>query len=129
MVSKKSSKKGPQVEIPGVPGIEVPKALIDAAVEATCDPAKATLAEEARERAKAQKVLHDHELREDIEVSKQITQAILNQVGKPEPHNVDIHTLPPELKRAVLAHLALVEAKEEYDDAVKSLQPPATTPA
>ena len=127
MVSKRADKKRPSVEV--MPGIEVPKALIDAAVEATCDPAKATLAEENRERTKAQKVLHDHELREDIEVSKQITQAILNQVGKPEPRNVDIDSLPPELKRAVMAHLTLVEAKEEYAEAIKDLQPPATIAA
>ena len=52
MVNKKADKKHPAVEV--MPGVEVPKALIDAAVEATCDPAKASLVDEARERAKAQ---------------------------------------------------------------------------
>jgi len=119
VVKKKFDKKGPEVEV--MPGITVRQELIDEAVKATSDPAKATLAEEARERAKTQKVIHDHELREDIEVSKQITQAILDQVGKPEPVQVNINSLPPELKRVVNAFLNLRVAQGEYADALSAL--------
>lgn len=119
MVNKSADKKRLAVEI--LPGVEVSKALIDAATETTHDITKISLIDEARERAKAQKLAGDSELRNDIDVSKQITQALLDQVGKPEPRRVNVDDLPPFLKRAVVAYMTMREAQDEYADAVNEL--------
>lgn len=127
MVNKKTDKKRPQVEV--IPGVEVSKVLIDEAVRATSDPARATLVDETRERAKTQKVLHDYELREDIDVSKKVVKAIYDQVGKPEPRRIDVDTLPPFLKRTVVAYVNMCEARDEYAEALRELSSKASVDA
>ena len=115
MDRKKRNEK--KVEIAGV---EVSQALIESAVRATSDPSKVQQIEE-REQARVHKTLLDHELRKDLDVSKQVVKALLDQVGKPEPQRIDIESLPPFLKRTVIAYVNMCEAREEYMEAVKGL--------
>jgi hypothetical protein len=109
-----------------IAGVEVSQSLIDSAVRATSDPEMIKEVEE-RERARTRKIISDSELRADIDVSKQITSALIEQAAKPESQRVSIEDLPPGLKRVVLAHVNLMEAQEEYDVAVMQLQKPVNT--
>lgn len=114
------SRTGAKVEIAG---IEISQALIDSAVAATSDPEKILQVEE-RERAHTRKIINDSELRVDINVSKQITSALIEQASKPESPRVSLDSLPAALQRVVLAYVRLQEAQEEYDTAVVLLQRP-----
>lgn len=108
-----------------IAGVKVSQALIDSAVEATSS--SQTVDEiERRERARTRKIIIDDELRVDIDVSKQITNALLREANKPESQRINIDDLPVVLQRVVLAHVKLQEAQEEYDAAVVELQKPVT---
>ena len=110
-------KRETKVEIAGV---AVSQALIDSVVKATSD-AETVQQIEERERTRTRKIISDSELRADIDVSKQITSALIEQAGKPEPRRIDVDSLPPLLKRAVIAYVSMCESREEYSDAVKEL--------
>lgn len=117
---RKKSKDSAKIDIAGV---KVSQSLIDLAVKTTSDPDTVQQIEE-RERARARKIIEHSELRADIDVSRQITSALIEQAGKPPSPRVSIDSLPPALQRVVLAHISLQEAQEEYDTAVMALQRP-----
>lgn len=104
-----------------IAGVEVSQVLIDSVVRATSNPETIDSIEE-HEQAKVHRTLLDHELRQDIDVSKQLVGALLEQAARPESQRVSVDMLPPELKRVIDAHVSLREAQEEYDAAVVALQ-------
>jgi len=120
-----SANHGPTVEV--VPGIMVSEHLIRSAVEATTEPG----AEDEIERRMHAATKAREELRQDIEKSREVVQAMMDRVRNPpnmKEKYISFDALPAPLQRVMTAYTAAAEANKELEDALAALKQSAGPP-